>query len=87
MVLETGKRFLHVAKPDSTPGRALKGEAAGKGEVEAVFEAFPFRIGEQIAERGIPIRNLDLSVRDWWEQGVTLPSHKGTCFARRMCLQ
>ncbi len=50
VVLQPGERFLHVPDADGAAGGRCEGGAAGEVEVEAVFEAFPLGIGEEVAE-------------------------------------
>jgi hypothetical protein len=58
VVVQTGEHFLHVPNADGSPSGGLKGGTAGEVEVEAVFEALPFFVGEEVAECRVPVRDL-----------------------------
>lgn len=50
MVFEPRDHFLHIADADGAAGGRLEAVAAGEGEVNAIFEADPFFVGEEVAE-------------------------------------
>jgi hypothetical protein len=62
VVLEAGERFLDVAYADCATCGRLEGGAAGEVEVEGIFEADPFVVGEEVAEGGIAVGDLLLLV-------------------------
>lgn len=53
MVCQAGEDFFDVADADGAAGGGLEVVVACEGEVEGVFEAEPFGVGEEVAEGGV----------------------------------
>jgi hypothetical protein len=58
VVFKTGDSFLHVADSDRSARGGLKGAAARKVEVYAVFEVDPFVVSEKVTKCGVTVGDL-----------------------------
>jgi len=53
VVVQPREEFFDVADADSAAGGGLEVIVSGKGKVDAVFEALPFGVREEVAPVGV----------------------------------
>lgn len=71
VVVQTGEDFLNVADADSAAGGGFEVVISREGEVDAVFEALPFLVGEELAPRRVAKGNSFIGAEGLRVIGVT----------------